>query len=179
MVQSMAKIYTVSADSTYVPTHFGGGRAARKIDTVPNPLNQEGLALTLNAEFVKHAVCVPSAGHEAQIAFSALHPAIYTTGLFQCFAVCVAYNKVGQEFHNGYLAHISSPHGQYFAACIKKIPDPNNTWAVVSVGPGNWGALIASKLVNSGIPANNVWIYIRKNHASGFGLDRFGNFGEV
>jgi hypothetical protein len=69
----MAKIYTVSADSTYVPTHFGGGRAARKIDTVPNPLNQEGLALTLNAEFVKHAVCVPSAGHEAQIAFSALH----------------------------------------------------------------------------------------------------------
>ena len=104
----MAKIYTVSADSTYVPTHFGGGRAARKIDTVPNPLNQEGLALTLNAEFVKHAVCVPSAGHEAQIAFSALHPAIYTTGLFQCFAVCVAYNKVGQECHNGYLAHISS-----------------------------------------------------------------------
>src|ERR1700719_2376261 len=79
MVQPMAKIYTVSAGSTYVPTHFGGGRAARKIDTVPNPLNQEGLSLTLSAEFVKHAVCVPSAGHEAQIAFSALHPAIHAT----------------------------------------------------------------------------------------------------
>ena len=173
----MAKTYTVS--STHVPTHIAGHRY--KIDTIPNPLDQKGLALSLNAGFVKHGVFVPSAHHDAQIAFSAAQPAIYTKGLLQCFALCVAYNKVGQEFHNGYLAHISNPKSPFFQTCIQKIPHPNNTvsWVVVGVGPGAWGNSIANHLVNYGIPANNIWIYTRQSTGSGFGLDRFGNFREI
>ena len=175
----MAKTYTVS--STHSPTPLGGHRY--KIDTIPNPLDQKGLALSLNVGFVQHGVFVPSAHHDAQIAFSAAQPAIYTKGMMNCFALCVAYNKLGEEFHNGYLAHISNPKSAFFQTCVQRIPNPNNTvsWVVVSVGGkiGGWATMIANDLVAYGIPANNIWIYLRQSTAAGFGLDRFGNFGEV
>jgi len=136
----MPKIYTVSADS--------GVQEALQIDTIPTLQNRTGPARILSPEFVAKAVCVPNAGKDNNVDFSADQPAIYTKGLSHCIAFCVAYNKVGQEFQKGYLAHISSPHGTW-DKWFQKFPNPRDTalWVVVSVGPGQWGDMIADKLV--------------------------------
>ena len=172
----MPKTYTVGGNQGVGGL---GGQAGIKIDAVPHPLACGGDALRLNA--IEGAVHVQKAGNHSEVDFTD-KPAIYTTGLSHCLAVCVAWNKVDDKFQNGYLAHISSPQASLLTTGMAGLPDPRNTpmWVVVSVGAGNWPAQIAQRLVNTfHFAQQQIWIYVRAKDSDTFGIDRFGNFGEV
>ena len=168
----MPKTYVVGGNQ-------GVGVGGMKIDSIPNPLACGGNALSLAVD-PSTAVHVPKAGLHEPVDF-ANKRAIYTTGLSHCLAVCIAYNKVGNQFQDGYLAHISSPQAGVLKTAMDAVPNPAVTpmWVVVSVGAGEWPDKIAKRLQNDfKFPPNNIWIYIRQDSNS-FGLDRDGNFGEV
>ena len=97
----MYKTYTV----TTAIDIGGSGRTALLIDTVPDPLAQAGPKLILNREGESKAV-VEGAGNDLEVDFSK-DAYIYTHGLMNCFAVCAAWDKVGNVFSKGYLAHVS------------------------------------------------------------------------
>jgi len=171
----MAKTYTVAANSTFQPGGMSGHRAAWLIDAVPNPLAQTGPKLTLNTQPPNGAVVV-GAGNGAAVNF-ANNPHIHTHGLLQCFAICAAWNKVGDTFTNGYLAHVSAPQHPFCNAAVGQIPA--HAFVVVGIGQGAWGGVMANRLANV-VPANNIWIYTRaQNGHVGFGIDRYGRFGET
>lgn len=108
----------------------------------------------------------------------AVHSHIFTRGLFNCFAICAAWNKEGTFFKNGFLAHVSMPKHSFFDASLDKIP--KDAFVACSVGSGDWGAEIAAKLEKH-VPSGNIWIYVRPNNDDnvGFGIDRSGRFGET
>lgn len=172
----MHKSYTVSQVSTFRPTVLGGHRSAYLADSIPNPLAQSGQRLTMdvtkpNGTHVEHA------GNAAAINFL-VNDYIYTTGMANCFAVCGVWNKLGNVFQNGYLAHVSNPHQAFFATAVGNIPV--GAWIVVNVGAGNWGPLIAQRIHNNFNHADDhIWIYTRGVDGNdGFGIDKYGRFGE-
>ncbi|HTI79458.1 MAG TPA: hypothetical protein VL614_03310, partial [Acetobacteraceae bacterium] len=73
----------------------------------------------------------------------------------------------------------SSPHAAFFANAIAPANIPIGAWIVVCVGTGGWGATIANRLVLAGHAADHIWIYTRLTNAVGFGIDKFGQFGEI
>jgi hypothetical protein len=169
----MPKTYTVGG----APAQVGmGGHRLIKIDSVAP--NTGGNALFLNPNNVANTVHVPNAGLHAAVDFTT-HDSIYTSGLAHCMAVCLAYNKMGTQFLNGHLAHISHPNAAALANAFGALVNPNlPIWAVVSVGAGMFPAMIANRLhATFGLPHNNIWIYIRAG-SNTFGIDRYGNFGE-
>jgi hypothetical protein len=171
----MAKTYTVDRGIRLMP----GVRQIAVADWIPNP-NQlsavRGPRMMLDA--VGNGLRVVGAGHSTPINFQA-HDYVDTLGLANCFAVCAAWTKVGNTFQNGFLAHVSSPHAAFFANAIAPANIPIGAWIVVCVGTGGWGATIANRLVLAGHAADHIWIYTRLTNAVGFGIDKFGQFGEI
>jgi hypothetical protein len=172
----MAKTYTVDLGIRLL-------RNLRQIavaDWTPGPNDQpavRGPRLMLEAAG-GNGVHVVGAGHSAPINFAA-QDFIDTAGLANCFAVCAVWNKVGNEFQNGFLAHVSSPHGQVFTNAIAPANIPVGAWIVVCVGTGGWGVTIANRLAQAGHAADHAWIYTRQMNAVGFGIDKRGRFGEI
>ena len=130
---------------------------------------------------------VIKAGNSKSVNFT-LHSHIFTRGLFTCFAVCAVWNKQGDTFRDGFLAHVSSPgpttgppRETNFHLAIKKIPSD----AYVACGVGlqrDWGPFIAETIKRQqGVPDTNIWVYFRpdNNNQVGFGIDKHGRFGEV
>jgi hypothetical protein len=178
----MHKSYTVSQVSTFRPTAIGSHRAAYLADSIPNPLAQSGQRLTLDIirplGVRPNGIHVQHAGGSSAINFTA-NDYIYTTGMANCFAVCGVWNKAGNVFQNGYLAHVSNPHQAFFSTAVGNIPA--GAWIVINVGQGNWGQLIAQKLHNIFNHADDhIWIYTRGQGGNdSFGIDKFGRFGET
>jgi hypothetical protein len=78
---------------------------------------------------------VVGAGKTAPINFQA-HDFIDTLGLANCFAVCAVWNKVGNTFQQGFLAHVSNPYQSAFSTAIAHANIPVGAWIVVCVGTG-------------------------------------------
>jgi hypothetical protein len=177
MVGYMHKSYTVGAVGTFRTTGFGSHRSAYLADSIPNLLAQGGQGLRLDITR-PNGIHVQHAGNGSPIDFT-VNNYIYTTAMANCFAVCAVWNKAGDVFGDGYLAHVSNPYTPYFGVALGNIPA--GAWIVVDVGPGAWGALIAQRIHNNFNHADDhIWIYVRgPGMNSGFGIDKYGRFGET
>ena len=174
----MYKTYTVNAFPL-------GGQPAFRADTIPPLPAQSGPKLTLDKSSGQN-VYVQGAGHDGTIDLTT-RDFIYTTGLFQCFAVCAVWEKVDETFQHGYLAHVSSPGPSkpklggpqpFFRTAIANIPD--DAWIVVGVGVEGWVPIIAKALQDGGHADDHIWIYNRAEKTDvGFGIDKYGRFGET
>lgn len=177
----MPKTYTVA-------NVIGGHRPAWLADSIPNPLDQKGNKLMLDMQ-PGNGVQVPNAGLASPINFT-VNNFIYTNGLFQCMALCAVWNKVGNLFQNGYLAHVSNmgppPNAPqpvvppFIQTATQAIPA--GAWIVADIGVGlrAWGPTLAQRLINLGHANDHIWIYYRAaNGQVGFGIDRQGQFGET
>ena len=175
----MPKVYTARTQIALI-----GGAHRMLVDTVPNPMNQSGGRILFDRQ--GNGVNVIGAHNESLIDFTQ-DDHIFTRGLFNCFAVSAVWNKIGGVFQDGYLAHVSSPGplngGQqtYFHQCILNIPA--NAFVACGVGQQlHWGPFIANTINQQrGVPHANIWIYFRpdNNNQVGFGIDKYGRFGEV
>jgi hypothetical protein len=177
----MPKTYTVAVV-------IGSHRAEWLADTIPNPLAQRGAKLRLDMQ-PGNGVHVPHAGAASPIDLT-VNNFIYTSGLFQCMALCAVWNKAGNVFQNGYLAHVSNmgpppnapppANPPFIQTATQAIP--LGAWIVADIGVGlqAWGPALAQRLTNLGHADNHIWIYYRAaNGQVGFGIDRHGRFGET
>lgn len=167
----MYKTYTVGQ---------GGMGPAPKIDDMV-PAAAQGPQIQLNQQYVISGRWFAGAGHSKTGAFSHLG-SIGTAGLAHCFGVCAVWNKVGNTFAHGYCAHLSSVHGAAYNACLADIQGfaPHGPWIAVSFGnTGTWARTLADALNQRGIADDHIWIYQRAHGSNTFGVDKFGNFGEM
>ncbi len=174
----MHKTYTVSAFAA-------GGQQQLRADSIPHPVAQTGPKYTLDMTSNQN-VYVQGAGHDATIDLT-VRDFIYTTGLYQCFALCAVWNKVNDIFQNGYLAHVSSPGPPrprvdgpppYFHTALANIPP--GAWIIVDTAHPEWAARIVAKMQEVGHHDDHIWIYLRTDKTNvGFGIDKYGRFGET
>ncbi|HKU94870.1 MAG TPA: hypothetical protein VJR58_06315 [Vineibacter sp.] len=167
----MPKTYTV--DNT-------ANAPAPKIDDIA-PAAPRGRAIQLNRLRVLGGKSFAGAGKSDMVMFSSWS-SIGTTGLGHCLGLCLVWNKVGETFEFGYCAHMSSVQGERFRERLDEIKyaAPHNPWVAVSFGSvGGWAQTLTTALTNLGIADNHIWIYQRAHGSTTFGVDRYGNFGEI